>query len=151
MHKKSKSDKLPTPKVGERVVSFWLDNIGRRGVRLSGFSDPANKMAWVKWDDGETSGEFLKYLGREKDYAKISIEDSGIGISKEDIPFIFNRFYMVDKVRTGKSFGLGLSIVKWILDIHGGNIDIDSEPGTGTKMTVRLPVNIKKIFLSSNA
>ena len=81
-------------------------------------------------------------LSREKDYAKISIEDSGIGISKEDIPFIFNRFYMVDKVRTGKSFGLGLSIVKWISDIHGGNIDIDSEPGIGTKIIVRLPVNI---------
>jgi len=73
MHKKSKSNELSTPKVGERVVSYWFENIGRRGVRLSGFSDPAKRMAWVKWDDGETSGEFLKSLGREKDYPKSNL------------------------------------------------------------------------------
>lgn len=81
-------------------------------------------------------------LSREKDYAKIIIEDSGIGISKEDTPFIFNRFYRVDKIRSDKSFGLGLSIVKWIVDIHKGNIDISSELGKGTKVTVRLPVGL---------
>lgn len=68
VHTIKKSNKPSTPKVGERVVSYWLNNIGRRGVRLEGFSDPARRMAWVKWDDGEVSGEFLKSLGREKDY-----------------------------------------------------------------------------------
>jgi hypothetical protein len=68
MHKTSR---LPTPKVGERVVSLSLfGSLGRKGVRLEGFSDPANKMAWVRWDDGETSGEFLKDLVAEKDYPK---------------------------------------------------------------------------------
>mgnify|MGYP001559254179 FL=1 len=67
------ANEFPTPKVGERVVDTWMMSLGRRGVRLEGFSDPAKKMAWVRWDDGETSGEFLKSLMREKDYPKSAL------------------------------------------------------------------------------
>lgn len=74
--------------------------------------------------------------------AIVSIQDNGIGISKEDLPYIFNRFYKCDKSRTrdGKSTGLGLCIAKWIVEKHGGAINVQSVLDEGTKISVTLPV-----------
>jgi len=77
---------------------------------------------------------------QEQDYAEISIEDNGIGIPEDSIPYIFNRFYRVDKSRTGEGIGLGLSIVKWIVEMHKGIIRIDSKIGQGTIVNVLLPM-----------
>jgi signal transduction histidine kinase len=70
----------------------------------------------------------------------IEIEDNGEGIPKEDLPFIWNRFYRVDKSRSSKSggSGLGLAITKQIIQLHGGKIDVDSVIGKGTKFTITL-------------
>jgi len=78
---------------------------------------------------------------RQKE-ALISIEDTGVGISKEDLPYIFNRFYRADKARTrGKGgTGLGLSIAKWIIQKHNGRIDVQSQVNVGTKITIILPL-----------
>jgi len=76
----------------------------------------------------------------DKKFAQILIEDNGIGIPKEDIENIFNRFYQVDKSRNDKGTGLGLAIAKWIIDIHEGTIDIESELGKGTKFYINLPM-----------
>lgn len=77
-----------------------------------------------------------------KNSAKIIIKDSGIGIPKEDIPYIFNRFYRVDKSRVKEKggSGLGLSIVKSIVDSYGGSISVESEPDKGTLITIVLPI-----------
>ena len=65
--------------------------------------------------------------------------NNGIGIPQEDIDRIFERFYRVDKSRsTGEGFGLGLSMVRFIVDIHGGSIAVKSKPGYGTTFTVSL-------------
>ena len=62
-----------------------------------------------------------------------------MGIEKEHLDKIWNRFYRVDKSRsTGEGFGLGLSMVRFIVDIHGGSIAIKSKPGYGTTFTVSL-------------
>ncbi|MCJ7473282.1 MAG: HAMP domain-containing histidine kinase, partial [Actinobacteria bacterium] len=86
---------------------------------------------------------FIKIsLNRENEIVEISIEDSGVGIAKEEIPKIFDRFYRVDKKIANKSFGLGLSIVKWIVDSHQGSIIVTSKVGKGTKFIIRLPINL---------
>ena len=75
----------------------------------------------------------------------IKAEDNGIGISKEDCSHIFNRFYKVDKSRTESSaggdtsFGLGLSMVKWIAEAHQGKASVKSTVGKGSVFTVSLP------------
>jgi len=68
----------------------------------------------------------------------VQVSDSGIGISAEDLPNIFERFYRADKARSHKTgAGLGLSIARCIIDSHGAQIEVDSAPGRGSTFTVR--------------
>ena len=74
----------------------------------------------------------------------ISVHDRGIGIEKKDIPYIFDRFYRADSARSttvAGGYGLGLSIAKKIAEIHHGSIRVESEAGTGSTFTVRLPLS----------
>ena len=75
--------------------------------------------------------------------AVITIEDTGIGIAKDDIPNIFNRFYRADKSRAKASggSGLGLAISKWIIEHHHGIISVTSEINVGTIIKVEIPIN----------
>ncbi|MGH4138814.1 sensor histidine kinase [Clostridium sp.] len=72
----------------------------------------------------------------------LEIIDTGIGIPKEDLPYIFNRFYRCDKSRAKESggTGLGLSIAKWIIGKHNGSIIVESRPEIGTKISIGLPM-----------
>jgi len=81
----------------------------------------------------------LKNLGES---CQISVEDNGIGIAKEALPKIFEKFYQVDAERAGqiRGFGLGLFYAREFVRMHGGSIGIESEPGVGTRVTISIPI-----------
>jgi signal transduction histidine kinase len=73
----------------------------------------------------------------------ITIKDEGIGIKKEDLPFIFNRFYQADTARSidqGTGYGLGLAIAKQIVERHNGTVEVESNTAQGTVFKIKLPV-----------
>ena len=78
----------------------------------------------------------------DAELSKIIVRDNGIGISKEDLERVFERFYRVDKARSREQggTGLGLSIAKEIMERNGGSIDITSDINQGTEVILRLPV-----------
>jgi len=88
------------------------------------------------------NGKIRISVFREINDACVSISDTGIGIPEKDLNHIFDRFYRVDRARartTGGS-GLGLSIAKQIVTLHGGDIQVSSVINTGSTFTVRLPI-----------
>ena len=83
-------------------------------------------------------------VGRRRDkQIVLSVRDNGVGISKEDLPRIFERFYRADKARTAENIrgtGLGLAIVKHVAQLHGGHVEAESELGKGTTIRMVLPM-----------
>ena len=87
---------------------------------------------------GKTGGHVWVKTRQKNNKCIITVSDDGIGISPENISYIFDRFYRTDKARGREGNGLGLSIVKWIADVHGWEIEVESNPGRGTKFTVQI-------------
>ncbi len=81
-------------------------------------------------------------LGTKRDMGLLTVEDNGVGIPSSKIPRVFERFYLVDKARSGElgGTGLGLSIVKNLCSQFGGSVYVESEPSKGSKFTVELPL-----------
>jgi len=86
-------------------------------------------------------GEISLTVQESTDAIRISIADTGIGIKKEDIPYLFERFYRVDKScsRAHGGTGLGLSIVKNLIELHDGKIEVNSEVNEGTTIILTFP------------
>lgn len=85
------------------------------------------------------NGHVTVSYGAEGDALVINVADTGKGIPAEDVDKIFERFYQVDKVRPQGS-GIGLSLAKAFVELHGGKISVDSEPGEGSEFRVEMPV-----------
>ena len=87
-------------------------------------------------------GEIRLELSSQDGNARLTVSDTGIGIPEDDQPRIFDRFYRVDKARSRAlgGAGLGLSIVRWIVEAHAGQIQVESQPGRGSVFRVDLPL-----------
>lgn len=74
---------------------------------------------------------------------EVRVKDTGVGIAKEDLPHIFDRFYRADQSRSRQKvdgFGLGLSLAKKIIEIHKGTVGVESKMGEGTSFSIKLPI-----------
>ncbi|HJA66953.1 MAG TPA: HAMP domain-containing histidine kinase, partial [Candidatus Mediterraneibacter cottocaccae] len=110
-------------------IRLWMNLIGN-GISYG------KKGGWLKVGLKEENGR-----------ACGCVEDNGIGISEEQLPHIWERFYQADSSRTGKEnagSGLGLPIVKWIVEIHGGEISVESVPGKGSRFCFFIPLSKKQ-------
>ncbi len=89
------------------------------------------------------SGKIEVSLQRNNGYAMAEVRDTGIGIAETDLPNVFERFYRADKARTRDlgGVGLGLSIGRWITEVHSGTIEVQSTPGRGSVFQIRLPIS----------
>jgi len=82
-------------------------------------------------------------LSRQGEWAALTVTDSGTGIAPEDLPHIFDRFYRADQSRSRNrgGAGLGLAIVRWVAEVHGGRVTVSSVPGSGSTFTLLLPLD----------
>ncbi|MBF0593599.1 MAG: HAMP domain-containing protein [Candidatus Omnitrophica bacterium] len=87
------------------------------------------------------SGQISVRVSRHEGMAEVTINDTGVGIAKEDLERVFSRFFRAEKSRTSPGFGLGLSIVKAIVSAHQGTVRAESEPGQGSTFIIMLPVS----------
>jgi signal transduction histidine kinase len=85
-------------------------------------------------------GSVLLRTRRADREAVLTVTDTGVGIAGEHLPHVFERFYQADPARTSSGSGLGLSICRWIVKAHGGEIAVVSEYGVGSTFTVKLPL-----------
>ncbi len=88
-----------------------------------------------------STGRIAISLRKDEETCKIIVEDTGVGISKEELPKIFEKFYQVDMENAGqiRGFGLGLFYAREFIRLHKGKLTIESEPGKGTRVTIILP------------
>jgi len=84
-------------------------------------------------------GHVVLQAFRDESAVCIAVEDDGIGIDAEAQPRIWDRLYRADESRSAQGLGLGLSLVKAIVEAHGGRVDVESTAGTGSTFTVCLP------------
>ena len=119
------------PEIEEKVISFDETEIERCIINLL-----ANAVKFT-----EEGWEIRVYIKEVEKYIEITIEDTGIGISKEDQEFIFKRFSQVDGTGATKtsSSGIGLTLVKYIVELHGGYVNLESELNKGSRFTIGIP------------
>ncbi|MGG0174976.1 sensor histidine kinase [Gottfriedia acidiceleris] len=116
-------------------------------VIARGDSEKLSQLLYILIDNGikytPIGGEVQLVLSDKENELCIQLTDTGIGIKPEDHARIFDRFYRSDKSRSRQigSHGLGLAIAKWIVEIHNGTIQVNSEVGKGSTFTIRIPIS----------
>ncbi|MBM6859216.1 ATP-binding protein, partial [Clostridium saudiense] len=132
-------DVISTESIAKGVEITMNDNY--KGY-LSGSRDKFYQLSMNLVDNGvkysKENGKVKIELFEKNNCFTMIVEDDGIGIPKDDLPRIFERFYRVDKSRSTKGTGLGLAIVKHIVKLFNGEIDVYSTLGEGTKFIIKI-------------
>jgi heavy metal sensor kinase len=129
-----------------RGVEFSLD-LPASPIRVRADADALRRALLILMDNAAKytprGGSVRVALARSNGFAVASVSDTGIGIDPVDIPHVFDRFWRADKSRSREQggAGLGLSIAKWIVEMHGGSISVESELGKGSIFAIRVPVS----------
>ncbi|WP_236896082.1 ATP-binding protein [Clostridium beijerinckii] len=120
--------------VEEKIIACDPDKIER--IMLNLLSN------CIKFTDDD--GSIFVNIFDGEEYITLSVEDTGIGIPEEKVEIIFDRFRQVDKsfTRNYEGSGIGLSLVKSLVEMHDGTISVESKYGVGTKFTIKLPVKV---------
>ena len=118
--------------VADDATSFIADEARVRQILFNLLS---NAVGFSK--PGDTIGITCR---REGGMMVFAVEDQGVGIPKDEQWKVFDRFESRSQGSSHRGAGLGLSIVKSLVELHGGTVSLESEPGQGTRVTVRLPV-----------
>ncbi|MED4779406.1 sensor histidine kinase [Brevibacillus choshinensis] len=154
-------DEINLSEVAENIVDSMTAAFQQQGIQLS---SRVITDGWVVGDKQRMAqvvsnlitnslkhtsqgGEVIVSVERRARTVEVKILDNGTGISPEDLPFVFERFYRGDRSRSREKggSGLGLTIVKGIVEAHQGNITIESEVGKGTSITLTFPA-IENIY-----
>jgi len=144
---------LPLGEVLERAADLYRDVAESKGVALAVESDPAalvsgdrvrlEQVAANLIDNAikytPRGGRVAAYVRRTGGRVELVVEDSGAGIPADELPRIWQRLFRGDQSRTERGLGLGLSLVKAIVEAHGGTVGVVSQPGRGSTFTVSLP------------
>ena len=138
--------------VGEAVV-LYADEADDKGVAIQSAIEPSfelvadrTRMRQVFANLIENAVKYTPRGGRIQIDARsadgvvtTTVRDTGVGISAGDLPFVWDRLYRADTSRSARGLGLGLSLVKAIIEAHGGRVDVSSSPGAGSTFAVTLP------------
>ena len=119
---------LPYPQADRERIGQVIQNLLHNAIK---FTPPSGNVV--------ISSEYKRHL------VVVSVTDNGIGISSEDLPHVFERFYKADKARSGGGTGLGLAIAKHIIQAHGGAIWAQSQQGKGSTFSFNLPIKSPRI------
>src|SRR5436190_2521716 len=150
-------DQVRLPELFDHILRDWKKKLGEKNLKVLVNLPPdaplilgdETRLQEVLYNLLENAvkysrqnGEIRLQAARRGSEIVLSVSDDGIGIRKNDLPRIFERFYRADKARSRElgGTGLGLAIVKHIAQLHGGRVEAESEPGRGTSIRVVLPI-----------
>ena len=153
------SRKVSIARIIDDVCISFNDMASKKDIRLKKVLPPGQEM-WVDVDGGKVAivlsnllknaisftnsgGEVILRGEKQPDYIKVSVKDNGIGIPPKDLSHVFDRFYQVEGHLTRRhgGMGLGLSVAKVMVEMHGGRIWVDSEEGQGSIFSFILPIH----------
>jgi two-component system phosphate regulon sensor histidine kinase PhoR len=120
---KKLDDNLPAVQADRERIRQTIVNLVHNAIK---FTDPGGKITVATQVRGNS--------------ATVDISDTGIGISKSDLPHVFERFYKGDRARSGGGTGMGLAIAKHVIEAHGGSIRVQSVEGRGSTFSFSLPL-----------
>lgn len=154
-----RSRRVSVSRIIEDVCSSFRDMAAKKDIMLEIEKDALDDL-WVDIDGSKIAivlsnllknaltftdegGEVVIHAEQQPDHILVSVQDNGLGIPPKDLPHIFDRFYQVESHLTRKhgGMGLGLSVAKVMIEMHGGRIWAESREGKGSKFTFLLPVN----------